>query len=114
MMEAGDAYTSLLGNVIEGGGDFLIRASESHAQVASGTLGARDPEVKISVRKKYSTAAFGNEGMAMSKLAAQRLDLCARALGEQYQRNVAPIQFRQGFLSLGKGTGVRIEQGAFK
>jgi hypothetical protein len=114
MMEAGDAYASLLGNVIEGGGDFLIRASESHTEVASGTLGTRDPEVKISIRIKYSTAAFGNEGMAMLKLAAQRLDLCAGARGEQYQRNAVPIQLRQGFLSLGKGTGTRIEQGAFK
>ncbi len=114
MMEAGDAYTSLLGNVIEGGSDFLIRAAESHTEVASGTLGARNPDVKISVREKYSTAAFGNEWMAMSKFAAQRLDLCAGARGEQYQRNAAPIQLRQGFLSLGKGTGTRIKQGAFK
>ena len=113
-METGDAYTSLLGNVIEGGGDFHIRASESHTEVASGTFGARDSEVKISVWKKYSTAAFGNEGMAMLKFAAQRLDLCAGARGEQYQRNAAPIQLRQGFLSPGKGTGMRIEQGAFK
>lgn len=108
-METGDAYTSFLGDFIEGGDDFLIRSSESHAEVASGTLGPRYPEVKISVWKEYSTAVFGNEGMAMLKLAAQRLDLRAGACGEQYQRDVALIQLRQGILSVGEGTGMRID-----
>ena len=104
MMESGDAHASLLGNFIEGRADFLIRAPEGDTEVASVTHGARNPDVKISVREKYSAAAFGNEGMAMPKFAAQRLDLRAGARSEQYQRNLAPVQFRQGFLSLGKGT----------
>ena len=113
MVETGDAYASLLGNIIEGGGDFLIRTSESHTEVASGTLSTRDPEIEISVWKENAAAAFGDEGMAMFKFAAQRLDLRTGARGEQYERNVAPIQFRESFLGPCKRTCMRIEQGAF-
>jgi len=52
--------------------------------------------------------------MAVSQLAAERLYFIARPRGHQHQRNPAPIQLRQGFLGLGKGTCARVQQGAFK
>jgi hypothetical protein len=65
VMKACDADATLLRNLIEHGADFLVRASQSHTKVASGTLGARDLEVKIAVGEKNSASALRNEGMAV-------------------------------------------------
>lgn len=76
MVKACDADATFPGNVIEGGADLLVGASESHTKVAPGALSARDLEVEITVRKKDPATAFRNEGMAVFKLSPQRLYFC--------------------------------------
>ncbi len=114
MVEARHANTALPGNVVECGADFFVRASQGHAKITSRPPGAWDLEVEITIRKKYPAAAFRNEGVAVSQLAAERLYFIARTRGHQYQRNPAPIQLSQGFLGFGKGTCARVQQSAFK
>lgn len=114
MVEPRDPNATLPGNVIQRGADFLVRAPQGHAEVAPGPLGVRDLDIEITIRKKNPTAALCDKRVTMSKLSAEVLDFIARARRYQHQRNVAPIQFRQGFLSRGKRAGARVQQGAFK
>src|SRR5258708_7932143 len=114
MVEARHANTAFLGNVVENRAGFFVRASQGHAKITPRPLGAWDLEVEITIRKEYPAAAFRNEGVAVSQLAAERLYFIARPRGHQHQRNPAPIQLRQGFLGLGKGTCARVQQGAVK
>jgi hypothetical protein len=114
MVEPCDPNATLPGNVIQRGANLLVRAPQSHAEVSPGSLGARDLDVEIAIRKKNSAAAFRNKRVTMSQLSAEWLYFIACARRYQHQRNVAAIQFRQGFLSRGKGSRARVQQGAFK
>jgi hypothetical protein len=84
MVEPRDADSALPGNVVECGADFFVRASEGHAKIASRSLGVRDLEVEIAIRKEDSPAAFRNEGVGVSLLAAERLYFNACTRGHQH------------------------------
>lgn len=114
MVEPRDPNATLLGDVIQRGADLLVRTPQGHAEVTPGPLSVWDLDVEIAIRKKNSAAALRNKRVPMPKLSAEGLYFIARARRYQHQRNVAPIQFRQRYLSRGKGTRAGIQQGAFK
>jgi hypothetical protein len=114
MVEPRDPNATLLGNVVQRGANLLVRSPQGHAEVAPGPLSVRDLDIEIAIREKNPAAAFRDKRVSMSKLPAEGFYFIARARRYEYQRNVAPIQFRQRFLSRGKGSRARVLQGGLK
>jgi len=114
MVEPRDANATLLRDVIQRSTGLLVRTPQGHAEVAPGPLSVRDLDIEIAIRKKNPAAALGDKRVTMFKLSAEGLYFIACARRYQHQRNVAPIQFRQRFLSCGKGSCARVQQGAFE
>ena len=113
LVKARHTHVAFLGNLIQCGRHLSIGPAQRHAEILPEAFALRDADVEISVRDEYSAAVFGNEGMPVFKLAAQRLYFGSRSRRHQDKRNATPLELAERFFSVSRRSAARVDQGAF-